>query len=184
MAGHVLVVGGTGMLRAATLALARGGVVTAVARDRQRLQQLAEEARHRGGTIVTAAVDYGDDARLADVLRARSADDGPLALALCWIHGTAPDAPSTVARHLGHGEGGRPRFVHVLSHAAIDPDVAARWRTTVTDANPDLDYQQVVLGRRRTGDGDGDWRWLTHGEISSGVLQAIDEGTDALVGAP
>ncbi|GAA6751911.1 hypothetical protein Thermus77412_24460 [Thermus antranikianii] len=41
------------------------------------------------------------------------------------------------------------------------------------EPHPNLRYHQVVLGARRSG---GSMRWLTHQEISAGVLQTIEAG--------
>jgi molybdopterin-guanine dinucleotide biosynthesis protein A len=142
--GHVLVVGGTGMLRPLVAQLAgRGHPVSVVSR--------------RGGAMgegVTAlAVDYRDGAALESSL-ARAVDErGAFELAVCWIHTDAPDAPTVVARHVRPGG----RLTQVFGTAVWPLE-----RPPVRVA-----LRQVLLGSRGG-------RWLTDVEISDGVLAAVD----------
>ena len=95
---HMLVVGGTGMLAGVCLALAeRGAEVSVIARDRQRLEALAERAAEAAGAIHPVPVDYTDEEALAVALGQARAERGPIALAVAWVHSTAPEAPERVA---------------------------------------------------------------------------------------
>ncbi len=180
--GHALVVGGTGMLAAATLALARDyRVVSVIARNRDRLQDLAarlhrppggEQAAGGGpwsGIINPIALDYRDTAALRAALQDAVRQHGPIELAVCWIHRTAPAAPAVVAAFTGTPE--RPgRFFHVQGSVAADPARAEPGqRAALEQAGPIL-YREVILGFVIE---EGRSRWLTHREISEGVLEAI-----------
>jgi molybdopterin-guanine dinucleotide biosynthesis protein A len=142
--GHVLVVGGTGMLLPATMLLAqRGHPVTAIGRRSTSL----------GPGATLARVDYRESARFEAALAEAIEERGPIELAVCWIHTDAPEAPKIVAEALAPGA----RLVQVFGTRA--------WPL----ARPPVHvvYRQVLLGER-------DGRWLTHEEISSGVVEAVD----------
>lgn len=155
MANHALVVGGTGMLRAVVLALARDREVTLVAR---RPGVVAAASIH------PAAADYGDPDAFAAALDGAVAARGPFDLAVAWIHSSAPDAPLAAARRV------RGRFLHVLGSAAADPSRPDPGRRAAFEALPGLSYREVILGFVREGDRS---RWLTDAEIAAGVLGAI-----------
>jgi molybdopterin-guanine dinucleotide biosynthesis protein A len=142
--GHVLVVGGTGMLLPATHFFARRGyAVTAIARHSIPVGP--------GATLVRS--DYRDDEALAAQLAEAVAQRGPIELAVCWIRTDAPDAPRIVAEALAPGARLVQVFgTHVWPLERIPIHVA---------------YRQVLLGAK-------DGRWLTHEEISGGVLEAVD----------
>lgn len=126
--------------------------------------------------MVGVPLDYCDTRRLSEALEARVAEDGPFDLAVCWIHGTAPEAPAVVASHVDSCGG---RYFHVLPSQANEVQVAERLAAPVTGANAGLRYRRVVLGSVSE---DGGWRWLTHGEISDGVLEAIRLDRDHVIG--
>ena len=72
---------------------------------------------------------------------------------MCWIHTDAPDAPRIVADALAPGA----RLVQVFGTRV--------W--PLEDVPLHVAYRQVLLGSV-------DGRWLTHEEISAGVLDAMD----------
>lgn len=168
---HDLIVGGTGMLSSLCLELAgRGDAVSVVARQQNRLRRLERQSADRTGRIHGLEVDYREDdafyAALVDAQRVR----GPFDLAVCWIHAAAPSAPDVVARSLRR-ETGSCRYFHVIGSVQEDPLVAASRHRGAFARYGWLRYHQVVLGFTRQG---GSSRWLTDGEISTGVLRAID----------
>lgn len=176
--GHVIVVGGSGMLRAATLELADDAdVVTVIARNSDRLSAVVRQAAARGGRIDPISVDYRDTDALVGALEDQTASYGRFGLAVCWIHGKAPGAATVVAKFLAEPPASPGRYFHVLSHTAADPDVSQRHRERVVGAAPHTTYRQVVLGRAEGGS-----RWLSHAEISAGVLEAITVDKDRIVG--
>jgi molybdopterin-guanine dinucleotide biosynthesis protein A len=142
--GHVVVIGGTGMLAGATRSLAeRGHLVTSIARRPAEL----------GPSVTSVALDYRDVGELRRALEESVAARGPVELALCWVHTDAPDVPSVVAAALRPGA----RLVQVFG-------------TRVWPLDPvplHIAYRRVLLGS-------AEGRWLTHAEIAGGALQAID----------
>ncbi len=150
---HALVVGGTGMLREATLTLAqRCTAVSAVARR-------AASVADTWPGINPLPLDYHDAAALAQALRRAVGHYGPIQLAVCWIHSSAPEALQTVAAELGS--------------AAADPTRLPR--PALDELPPTVSYRQVILGFQIEGNRS---RWLTHREISQGVLQAIEDDAE------
>lgn len=98
-------------------------------------------------------VDYRDTAALEGVLARATESRGPLELALCWIHTDAPEAPGVIAEALAPGA----RLVQVFGT-----------RVWPLERPPlHIAYRQVLLGSH-------EGRWLTHEEISAGVLAAVD----------
>ena len=153
--GHGLVVGGTGMLRAAIPVLARDRAITLVSRG--------------AGRIVLPSVhpvpaDYRIAAPVAAGRAGAVAAGGPFDLAVAWIHSDAPDAPLAAARRV------RGRFFHVLGSAAADPSRPDPGRRAAFEALPGLAYREVILGFVLEG---GRARWLTDAEIAAGVLEAV-----------
>jgi len=142
--GHALVVGGTGMLAPATRGLSDRG---------HAVTSIARRARDLGRAVTPIAVDYRDSAELADALARATKSRGPLELAVCWVHTDGPEVPGIVADALAPGA----RLVQVFG-TRIWP---------LADVPLHLAYRQIVLGSI-------DDRWLTHEEISNGVLAAID----------
>jgi len=142
--GHALVVGGTGMLAGLTRALAERG---------HAVTSVARRAVQLGSGVVSLPLDYGDDEHLAGGLCEAIASRGPLELAVCWVHTDAPAVPAAVADALAPGA----RLVQVFGTRI--------W--LLADVPLHVAYRQVLLGS--VGD-----RWLTHEEISDGVLEAVD----------
>lgn len=164
---HALVVGGTGMLRGVSEHLARRGAVSVVGRSERVLSMPVHPIR----------VDWSDTAALERALRDAVASWGPIRLAVCWIHSTAPEAPFVVARAAAD-EASPVEYVQVFGSSA-DTEMAPKeeWRRRLS-AWPGIRYRRVILGRH------GD-RWLTNEEISAGVIDALSRPEDVVqVGEP
>ena len=182
---HALVIGGTGMLRDATLWLAgRHDTVSVVARSTKDLEALRAEAP--AGTIQPLARDYRDGEAFANALLDTQEVHGPVDLAVCWVHAVAPDAPlqvaqDIVAERLAQGLAEPLVYVHVLGSASADPSRdSGDARGPFEELGP-IDDQQVVLGFVLEGDSS---RWLTNAEISRGAIAAIDHAAQRhIVGA-
>lgn len=169
--GHALVVGGTGMLRGVSLGLAeRGYGVSVVARRRFRLEDLAKAAAALPGRIHPLPLDYRDTEALVAALRDACSSLGPIELAVVWIHGDAPHAPLAVARWVG-GPARPGRYFRILGSAAADPSHPDPARMAMFEALGNIRYREVILGFVVEGHTS---RWLTHEEISAGVLAAVD----------
>jgi molybdopterin-guanine dinucleotide biosynthesis protein A len=112
-------------------------------------------ARHAalGDAVHPVETDYRDERRLREAVARAVVERGPIELAVCWIHTDAPEAPRVVADGLAPGA----RLVQVFGTRV--------W--PLGEVPLHVAYRQVFLGER-------DGRWLTHEEISAGVLEAVD----------
>lgn len=142
--GHALVVGGTGMLASLATFLARRGHLVTV---------IARHSIPLGEGVAVVQADYRDTDALREALVRATESRGPIEIAVGWIHTDAPNAPRILADALATGA----RFVQVFGT-----------RVWPLEAVPlHFAYRQVLLGSI-------EGRWLTHEEISAGVLEAID----------
>ncbi|MFN3523014.1 MAG: hypothetical protein ACK4YQ_12260 [Phenylobacterium sp.] len=169
MAGHALVVGGTGML---------AGAVRGLALDGWRVSVLARGAesfvKDPGAPVDGFDCDYQNLAAFDAALRAAEAANGRIGLAVAWFHTLKIEAPRRLAEAVGApGEAGL--YVQVLGSGVADPARPDRLRIAadVSRGLPDCRLSQVILGFEIEG---GAARWLTHAEISTGVLRAIRDG--------
>jgi NAD(P)-dependent dehydrogenase (short-subunit alcohol dehydrogenase family) len=173
-----LVVGGSGMLSGLCLTLAlTGDDVSVVARRHQPLDRLV--ALSPTSNITALPLDYTRRADLRRVLEDQVSSRGPFDRTICWTH----DEQSTEAPLLFAAYTSR-QFFQVLSSSYADPAKPAHLmarRQEFEQAFPSIDYHTVVLGFG--GEVGGRSRWLSHGEISNGVLRALVEpGLDHEVG--
>lgn len=161
MAGHTLVVGGTGML---------SELVEALAADGGRLSLLSRRASAAGPDGFDC--DYHDEVTFRDALDRAVARSGPIELAIAWFHTLKIAAPRLVAERV------QGRMIQVLGSATADPAHPERleFARQVGAGLPGCDLRQVVLGFRVEAGGS---RWLTNPEISQGVLEAV-RGDQAL----
>lgn len=142
--GHALAVGGTGMLAPATRALTARG---------HAVTSIVRRPADLGPGVTSIPVDYRSVEELREALARATESHGPIELAVCWIHTDAPDATRIVADALAPGA----RLVQVFGT-----------RVWPLDNVPlHVAYRQVLLGSH-------EGRWLTHEEISSGVIDAVD----------
>ena len=158
-APHILVVGGTGMLR---------GLVEALAGDGGRLSLVSRQASAFACAGVSGFdADYYDEAAFVSALDAA----GPSDLAVAWFHSEKIPAARRLAERVG-GVGAPGRLFQVLGSATGDPAHPDRLATAaaVAEGLPNCRVRQVVLGFRVSS---GRSRWLTNEEISAGVLEAV-----------
>lgn len=169
---HALVVGGTGMLRRVPLYLAEHGyTISVIGRQMTRLKSLVEAASTSPGAIVPVSLDYHNDGQLRAALEECIERHGPVRLAVCWIHSTAPNALRVVGETLA-SSANSCRLFHVRGSASANPARSTSHRPTWLQGHPEIQYRQVILGFVVK---DGKSRWLTHAEISDGVIAAIVE---------
>jgi NAD(P)-dependent dehydrogenase (short-subunit alcohol dehydrogenase family) len=180
MMPHLMVIGGSGMLRGVVLEFAgRGWDVSVVGRRAAPLAELAGAAAGLPGRIVPLRTDYSCLEPFVAALRERCVELGSPSVIVAWIHKTAPDAPRRAAEELvAASDGGTIDFLHVLSRLRTrDPR-----DLSVPSPHPDhgaladlpgVSYRRAVLGWIVEPSGP---RWLTHREIAAGVIDALDSG--------
>lgn len=167
---HAMVIGGSGMLADVCRGLARSFEhVSVVARDSSRLRALCGPAGAGAGSLHPVPVDYRDREAFASALEDAERRFGPPSLLVCYIHSDAPGALEAAARFVS-ADPPRCRFFHVRGSAAANPArTGDETRRRILAAGQVL-YREVVLGFVI---GSGRSRWLTHGEIAGGVLEAV-----------
>ncbi len=165
--GHVLVIGGTGMLAGVSRALARRcDVLTSVARTQRSLRALTDtlgEAAHAHHAI---ALDWSRPDSFLAALAEHIERVGPPSLVVAWLH--HDHLGPEIARRVGAAETSCT-FFQVRGSAAAAP--SAELLSHDPPLPPNVTYHEVILGFRVE---ESRSRWLTHDEISNGVLAAID----------
>lgn len=164
---HALVIGGTGMLRRATVAIAeRSKRLTAVARTAASLAVLARLLEDRDDDRYET-LDWDQPEQFVLDLQRLVYQTGHPTLVLAWLHDM--DLGPRVAEAISS-----PRtpcdFFQVLGSSGGSPEGGATALRTQAEALSDVRYFQVVLGFKRES---GASRWLTDKEISEGALEAI-----------
>lgn len=164
----VLVVGGTGMLAGVVRELVRvGHPVAVVARRRQSILGVGESCA-APGLVDPVVADYAEPDDLRVKLRRLSEERGQFGLAVRWVHPPHRDSVHSV---LAEVLPAHAAVLDVLGSGAADPA-----RSAESEEPPEvlrslsLRYGRVVLG---FADGPAGTRWLTHDEISAGVLTAV-----------
>jgi len=171
VAGHTLIIGGTGMLADFSASIAeREGALTSIARTERSLTSLERRLSKSRCTHRTLALDYNDARSFARGLRLAVEAAGPIDLVVGWFHHDA--VAVRLASELG-AMGHPSRFVHVMGSAAGDPAADCDRLHQQVEAEGPITYQQVVLGFVRE---NGRSRWLTNLEISEGVGRAVELG--------
>ncbi len=164
---HALVIGGTGMLRRGTVAIAeRSRRLTAVARTTASLAALARLLADRDGDRYET-LDWDQPEQFVLGLQRLVNQVGHPTLVLAWLHdmNLGPRVAEVISS---------PRtvcdFFQVLGSGGGSPQGGATALRAQVEALSDVRYFQVVLGFKRES---GASRWLTDDEISDGVLEAI-----------
>ena len=164
------------MLRGATLRLTQSyDRVSVLARSRSRIEQLAARGERGDGVIHPLVVDYTQESLLHDAIAEALNDHGPIELVVSWIHSSAPDAHKIIANQVGSKlkqTGERCRWFDVLGSAMADPSSEKKNRIEEFLYWEKIDYRAVILGFVVEANSS---RWLSHSEISAGVIKAIRE---------
>lgn len=157
---HALVIGGTGMLAKATLWLSRNGYhVAVIGRSEQKIQPLLDQ---NPGQLTPVFVDYTNTKEFAAELVHLQHQYGPFQLIVAWIHASGDEVipcltgliPASTPCKLVHIIGSSSNLNHVSN----------------LDIPSQISYHQVQLGFKTE---KGMSRWLTHEEISTGVINAL-----------
>lgn len=158
---HALVIGGTGMLAQVSVWLSQNGYrVSVIGRNPEKMRRLIEK---NPGGIIPVSVDYRDTEKLAEQLSHIQQKNGPIQLVLAWIHSDGPDVipclidslPRDSEWKLFHVNGNSSNLEKIKSLVSVPAHVR---------------YHQIQLGFHLE---NGTSRWLTHDEISAGVIEAM-----------
>ncbi|WP_033541176.1 short-chain dehydrogenase [Planococcus sp. CAU13] len=160
---HALVIGGTGMLANVSIWLAENGYhVSVIGRNPEKMQRLLDQ---NPAQLTPVLVDYTNTKELAEQLHHIQQQNGPIQLVVAWIHSNGTQVIPCLTESL-------PRLqswdlFQVNGSSSKLEDIKAN-----TAVPPHVDYHQIQLGFKIE---DGLSRWLTHEEISDGVIEAIRE---------
>jgi hypothetical protein len=161
---HALVVGGTGMLAGVSLWLTENGChLSVIARNPHKMNTLISKSP--SSSITPLFVDYTNENKLRTEIQRTIRQYGPIQLAVAWIHSTGKNALDIIAEEISKTGGQNWKLFHVVGsstnlEAAINSVKIPRGCL----------YRQVQLGFVIE---NGTSRWLTHDEISNGVIAAI-----------
>jgi hypothetical protein len=163
------VIGGTGMLRRASVAIAKSvQVFTAVAHRAESLDSLAQELGvPRKAASYYLALDWNQPADFLSALSRHVEQVGPPSLVLAWLHDV--NLGPLVARAVTT-KGSRCEIFQVLGSDATNATIQAAAVRREIELHDHLRYHQITLGFVREA---GRARWLNDEEISAGVLEAI-----------
>jgi len=164
---HALVIGGSGMLAGASLWLAREGrEVTVIGRNPQKLKRLCDQHPNLYGV----SADYSRAAAFAGTLNELMQQRGPADLVVAWIHHDEERIIGHTAEaiRLAGGPGFAWRLYHVLGSGSNLDEILRK-----VPVPPECAYHQVQLGFVIE---EGRSRWLTHDEISGGVIECVQNG--------
>ena len=174
MTQHTLVVGGTGMLAGLCETLhQQGHLLTILSRSERRFAHLA---RGRSG-FHHLALDYTDASALCEGLQAALAERGPISLAVCWVHSTAPHGLTNICEELLKAVESL-EVVHVVGSAWANPARLLSPLEKQLRSLSSLRYKQAILGFQLVGETS---RWLTDEEISAGVWEAVQSEQDTTI---
>lgn len=169
MEQHTLIVGGTGMLKEASVALAmRSRLMTSVAHTAKSLQQLDHRLERGDASHYTLQLDWSHG-NFLDKLEAHCSVVGYPSLVVAWLHDD--NLAPRIATRIGAGAE-TCRFFHVRSSAAADPTLGSE-RLAEAWGDVPVQHYEIILGFQVT---ESSSRWLDNSEISSGVLAAIERG--------
>lgn len=163
---HTLVVGGTGMMAGVTKwSAGEGHVVSVVSRGRQPFPGMGD------GKLNPITVDYRDLNTLHGRIDEAINQNGPIGLAVFWIHSDGSDAFRVIADEISRYSEVPWRLFNVRGSAAhVHPEPP--------QVPLNCMYRQVVLGFVEEGSAS---RWLKHDEISGGVIEAIRKDRERCV---
>ncbi|MGD6844211.1 hypothetical protein ACQCVH_17095 [Bacillus infantis] len=163
MKKHALVIGGTGMLKRVIETLCKEGFhVSAMGRSHDRFAKMMEEISVPEGKVSFVQTDYYSQVQFQEGLIQAVLDRGAFDLAVAWMRSDASESFQWLLQYIAQDDKYTELYEIKGSHASRESfnglDSAS------------LKWMRIILGFRFEGD---KARWLTHDEISEGVLKAI-----------
>ncbi len=175
---HIVIVGGTGMLKEASIALAAiCKTLTSVARTEQSLNAMNDALAGTGVVHHMLALDWTEPAAFLALLSDHVSRVGEPSLVLAWIHDEklGPHITGAVC-----SPNTRSDFYQVRGSGAGDPAIlrVQNMNAGMPQAGPR--FHEIILGFHIDANGS---RWLHDHEICAGVTAAIHRGDQhAIVG--
>lgn len=174
---HILIIGGSGILRSVCRRLAEdGNVVSVVARNKDRIVEMIAETQKAQGLINPIAVDYNDIPALQQKLIEAVAHLGSPLFTITRINPEAFLARQSVAGFLNDHAAGSRMFDLLCGQADSSNLVGL-----LSAHNFKIMYRRIILGS--IGEGDNSRR-ADHGEVLVGILEAIKQDrVDFVIGS-
>ncbi len=164
---HALVIGGTGMLSDTVHWLVQQHYrVSVIARNRRRMEKLIGQSK-KPSAIIPVLVDYCNETDLRNEIKWIIHENGEIKLVVAWVHSIGKNALPVIAEVISKNSKNRWKLFHILGSS-----------TDLKKAVQDVDipfgchYRQVQLGFVIE---NGHSRWLTHKEISHGIIDCIQK---------
>lgn len=167
---HILIVGGTGMLKgAAEHFIKQGNIVSVMARNEQKLYDFREQFPVKRGRIWPIAQDYRDTDEAIKKVKQAARMFVRIDTTILWIHDTGQKFSERVKRFLFlHNP--EAKVFQLRGSASVNPEELSQpeW----IEKYPDR-YREIYLGYVPQNGAAS--RWLTNREISDGTVQAVKE---------
>jgi len=158
----MLIIGGTGMLKAATEYFIEEALqITLLARNEVRLQYF--KTKFPNAAIELIVQNYNDTEVFIDALKVSFDNNIPNKI-ICWMHSSG-DASLLKLLDLLNSLEHPVEFYHILGSAGAKLPLN-KWKFNKMEQ---VKYHQIILGFVLE---KGNSRWLTHSEISNGVIEA------------
>ncbi|WP_027963695.1 short-chain dehydrogenase [Halalkalibacillus halophilus] len=160
---HVLIIGGSGMLKEASRWLTtRAEHTSIIGRKRKKLEKVLNgDVQAEAATLIS--VDYRDSEELKRHIQQAINEHGPIDVVVAWIHSSAPDALEVV-----DGVVSKSVSTYELYHIKGSTKQIPKEKPKISEQAV---YHQIILGFILENE---DSRWLNHIEISKGVISAIE----------
>jgi hypothetical protein len=162
---HAMVVGGTGMLKEASIWINRQGYhLTVIARNKNRLLELGQDLEFPE-RYSPLSLDYFDYSALRAGIKEVQTKHDPIKLVVSGTGSSAPDVLRCIINELDEGENKKWDLYHILGSGSDLKKVKDAISPPLT-----CNYRQIKLGFVIENNNS---RWLTHHEISSGVINSF-----------
>ncbi len=166
MQQHLLVIGGSGMLRECCTQLAHKSLVTVIGRNTNKLNLLEAVSTNIKGL----SANYTHFSSFTNTLSPLFQNKTPITTVVAWIHGEVEAIPLSLAKWLAEKDQNIRLFL-ILGSASAQPDSTEKTIRENLNGLLGIEYREIILGYKREQDHS---RWLTHAEISSGAVDAIE----------
>lgn len=173
MLKHVLIIGGTGMLKGVVISLLdEYDIVSVLSRNDEKFNNLKEEADKGSKKLNWIKCDYTDYQELTSQLIKAIGELNEISLVISWIHSTAALAPAIAAKIINH-QRTKCDYYDIISSTGVSREPSFTPFENIT-------YHKIQLGYVNDGDAN---RWLSDDEICSGVIEAVKSGEkDSAIG--
>src|SRR5271163_401747 len=166
---HVLIIGGSGMLcGVARHYLSQGADVSVLARHLRPIEKIAEDVQPLHGKLWPVVVDYGNAAMMRQMLVEHHLRK-PFSLVIAWVHSEYPHSLRAVDEMVSiKPQRSKVRLFQLLGSSHVISDIGGE-----EGGYRSICLSSVVEGTMR--------RWLSHEEICTGVIHAIQNDQKATV---